>query len=599
MKLLLIDRPLDKDIISGREVEFFGPWAQPIDSPENLAEPVFKPYASVEAIPQATGQAIKIADEILDNLIDLMPGLTGINKGRRFWRFLLAGHVIVLTNIIEDIKIRQAALPQKDYILGLPAADAVSRESIPHSWNDAIEYIFSNDRFRQYAVALYLKDYYKERELIKYADFSCRKIEVSSEDKSVNPYAGMFKKSAKRLSRFIFSNPISARLILRVYDRCFISLICDRYHLRLSDLKKMGAIPFFKQLLPDIRLPVSIKADIAIREKIKEGLAEPYGELLSLSLPIVALEGLGYLVKFTDALDLKQLKKIERVYTHGQIFWEPEGLRRTLLAQLVDEGKKIVSIQHGGSVTCSAHSSMFLDRIIADEYISWGNGYSACNELPKANKIRFLPSIYLSRLKMESSKNSQNTDWEALFVVLEEQRYIKWFYNPLFPDMAHDYFNRQKILFDYFGKKEKVAVKVYPEAYGWKQADWIKSKYPNLNLLVSGRFIDRALRSRMLIVDYSSTAFLESVVMKRPFLATWNRQWFRGADLFEKYMDKLSRAGIFYEDPAELLRAYIGISSDINGWWDQPDKRDALEEMASSFALTSDNVYGLWRKELR
>ena len=48
MKLLLLDRPLDRGIIKDKEVEFFGPWAQPIETQEDLIKPNFEPYPDSE-----------------------------------------------------------------------------------------------------------------------------------------------------------------------------------------------------------------------------------------------------------------------------------------------------------------------------------------------------------------------------------------------------------------------------------------------------------------------------------------------------------------------------------------------------------------------
>ena len=597
MKLLLLDRPADKSILEDREVEFFGPWVQPIQLPEGLTNPAFEPYPIPESVYEASRKAMSMADSLLEQLSDIMPGLTGVNRGDRFWKILLGHHVIFLAGIVQDIIVRQQALPEKDYVLGL-AHDGDCVIEHPYSWQDAQNLLSSNARFRWHAMSSYLRKYYGNHELVEYARIPRRMITNKTDELftaiSRNGLGWLFKRAA---SVFLGHSRLRSKKEEGIAGNA-CSLIWDRYQLGDFDFEKLGASVLPDNFLPSIESPPSFQTDEEKRGEIKNSLLQPYGELLSSTLPVVAVEGLPHLVDSIAAEKLNKLKKIERVYMYGQGFVD-EGPKRVLLALLADDGKKIVSIQHGGGVIYFAHSGMFLEKVIADEHISWGPGYSDFSELSNASDTKVLPSIYLTNLKQKSLVDKKRK-WETLFVVLEENRYTKWLYSPVFPDMAYDYFTREKVLFDYFCVNKQAAVKVYPETHGWGQADWLRAKYPAVDLLISGRFVDYALQSGIVIVDYNSTAFLEMLTMGRPFLATWSRRWFRGNSLFEEFIDKLIEVGVFYEQPDALIKSYTEIiSPDVELWWNESKRQHVLEEMADHFALTSDQTYKEWGEEFQ
>ena len=596
MKLLLLDRPQDESIIYEEEVEFFGPWAQSINTPGDLIKPAFEPYSSPASVYEASLRAMNTASDLLNSLTVILPQLTGLNRGKRFWKMFLGRYVIGLASLVEDIKVRHLSLPEKDYVLGLPQND-FENENIPYSWTDTQYHIFHDGCFKRYAMSLYLEDHYPNHKFIKYMKFqhkiNAKRIEEFFIKISHNEYRDFLSK----LGSLLFGRFKKWDHVKGLNDNTS-SLVWDRYHNYDLDFRKLKTAFLSDQYLQGLKTVPHIQADKERREKISIFFASPFGKLISKTLPLIAMEGLSHLISSINKKNHhSSVSSIKRIYTHGQAYSD-KGRKLALLAQLADEGKRIVSIQHGGGSIYSAHSGMFVERIIPDEFISWGSGYSDIRGPSDMNTLEVIPSIYLTNLRRKYSQKSIKKKWRILLVVLEEDRYIKWLYGPLFPDMAFDYFNRQKILFDHFSFKEKTAVKVYKKDYGWGQADWIKSRYPKLQMLSAGKFVNYALRSELVIIDYNSTAFLEMVSMGNPFLATWNRRWFKGGKLFEEFIDKMIDIGVFHEDPAALIESYDKlISSDVYQWWNDSKRQDVLKGLANHFALTSGTTYEEWTKE--
>lgn len=598
MKLLLLDRPLDERIVSQREVEFLGPWAQPIHSPVDLSEPAFEPYPDPRSVHEMSVTVIKTAENILTILTDIMPALTGVPAGTRFWRMYLGFHVVMLAGIVEDIKHRHACLPEKDYILGLPAGEE-SNSSPPCSWREAWYRLQFEDDFKWLIMSLCLRDFYRNQEKIIYQKIPLRRITKKSEEFYIKFFqVGHKRIIAKAYSFLSYFFGISGRLSLRQAQE--LSLVCDRYQMEDFDFKKLGAAFFPEKYHIHPKLISSVCPDKGKRTKLRECLPKPYGELLSRTLPLLDLEGLAQTVMMIKDNGFQAYKAIERVYTHGQAFSD-DGPRRAFFSLLADAGKKMIAIQHGIGHAYFTHSGLFPERVIADEHIYWGKGYLRGADSGEKEKARALPSIYLSSLKRRMSYadgSVKRKKWDVLFVVLEENRYIKWLYSPLFPDLAYDYFRRQKNLFDYFCVKRNTAVKVYPVTYGWGQFRWIKTRYPRAHVMTTGKFVNRALNARIVITDYLGTSFIEMLAMGVPFLASWNRRWFQGIKYFEEAVDRLIQAGIFYEDTGVLIKSYTEeIAPDVVAWWNDKKRQNVIRVMANEFAMTSPEAYEQWQVE--
>jgi len=594
MRLLLLDRPKNMDLFQGREVEFFGPWAQPIDSPEDLKKPNFEPYDIPDSIYQASLSIFDTTQDIFKRLAELMQDLTGVKTGQRFWRLYLSHYVLTLAIIVEDIKRRHYSLPEKDYTIGM--SSKTNNIRLPYSWDDAEEQLFYGQDFRHRAITAYINNFYKKNELVEYQECKRKRLSSRFSDFYSRLICGelniLLKKAVSLLSLGKDQNVdnLSQDTSIAVWEV---------YHAEKFNFKQLKAYVFSEKLLPSIKSFPRFKVDIAKREIIRKILPAPYGELVSLSLPLLALEGLNYQFSILKRDIAPLFKNIKKIYTHGHVF-EDNDPKRALISILAEENKEIISIQHGGGGgSYGVCSQLFLERTIADEYIAWGKGYSFSSGLSNTNRSKAIPSYYLSIIKKNSqSKRRNKIKFKNLIVVFEESRYVKYYYPSLFSDIAYDYFKRQKLLLDYFSGLTGTVIKVYPWDYGWGQAEWIKKKYPKTKIFVSGKFVNYAVGAELIIVDYNSTPFIEALAMNRPFLSTWNRKWFKGNTLFERCVDSLIGAGIFFENPSDLIEAYKQISSmGIEEWWQDKHRQDIVKAMANDFALTATEPEKYWLQE--
>lgn len=589
-KLLLIDRPQNYRLGRSNGVELLGAWVQDCLTPDKLVVSDFSPYDGMNI-----GYYYSIYSDTVCNLMNilskLMPELTGVNVSERFWRFYLTSYIISIVGVYQDAINRRASLVG-DYILGCPEGEDRSGNNF-FNWKSVYNELFNNDVFRRKVYSQCLMEKFKESRPVNYKSYpklalTNRYINfITKATYSFNKTEVLCAliKPAKKAARNAFSS-----------DRSFHKevLFWDWYNINECDIISLGAGLFSADCIQNLKWDKKMGADKKKRMAIEKELPAPYGELISNTLPITALELLKYQVDELKENVLNLFNKVNVVYTFGQAFLDDDPAR-ALFCLLADSGKKVISVQHGGAAY--QFDPLIILESSADEYISWGSGYEYGD---RCRNIRRLPSIYLSLLKRQSDQaKKMQRRWEVLLVVLEENRFFKYFYNPIFPDLAPDYFKREKALFDFFSNIEGSAVKVYPWSYGWGQSAWIKEKYPNFKLLSSGRFTDFAMRSKIVVIDYNGTTFIEMLAMNRPFLFTWNRIWFKGIERFEESLDKLREVEVFHEHPESLIRTFEQINSnEIDGWWFDEKRQDAIREAAERFALTSDRFEEIWNNEL-
>ena len=581
MKLLLLDRPADPALPSRREVEFFGPWAQPILTPDDLRPPAFEPYPDPVAVDAAARRAVQAAGELLDALVRTLPELTRVRRGERFWKAFLGHHAIAMAGLVEDIRNRENALPDEEYVLGKPALSGEPPQA--PSWASDGAYILLDASFRLRATLACLRRSYPRSETVAYTPAP---REVVRDENALRRWLPLLRR-ATRWSRRLSEEGGTEGGPSLVYD----------FEESLDPLLSSGAALRIPKDVHDVPEAGAVARDPRLRAALREALPAPYGELLSWSLPSAALEGLSLLVERLEPRLRPLASSIKRVYSQGEAFSGSEP-QRAGLGLLADGGARVSIAQHGGGAIYQAHSSLFLERRISDEYLVWGEGVAAGGSAGGngANSVRVLPSTYLAGLR---GKRKTRPRWDALCVVLEEGAHIKWLYSPLYPDLAHDYFQRERTLFDLLCSGDRrVAFKVYRWGFGWGQARWLHARYPQADLLVEGSFIDYSLKSRLVIVDYLSTAFFEMIAMGHPFLATWNRRWFRGNAEFEPLLDGLADAGIFHEEPERLMRSFDEAVRDPEAWWAEPRRREAVARLAERFSPISDRTLQSWREEL-
>ena len=137
----------------------------------------------------------------------------------------------------------------------------------------------------------------------------------------------------------------------------------------------------------------------------------------------------------------------------------------------------------------------------------------------------------------------------------------------------------------------EMVVRAYPTAYPRALQAW-DFKYRLRACLAGVRRVDDSnggarvlMRSaRLVILDYVTTSFIESMLMDVPTVILWNTRTRYLLDEYRDFFAPLQRVGICQTDPVDAARFVDLIKDESDSWWQGVDTRAARDEfLASNF----------------
>lgn len=85
------------------------------------------------------------------------------------------------------------------------------------------------------------------------------------------------------------------------------------------------------------------------------------------------------------------------------------------------------------------------------------------------------------------------------------------------------------------------------------------------------------LKSRLVVIDYLSTSYIESIVADIPTVFFWNRENYPLEEAYGGFYDVLVQAGICQTDPERAAAFIESIANDPQEWWNRRVSRDARQ----------------------
>lgn len=104
--------------------------------------------------------------------------------------------------------------------------------------------------------------------------------------------------------------------------------------------------------------------------------------------------------------------------------------------------------------------------------------------------------------------------------------------------------------------------------------------------------------SRLAVIPYLDTPFIEAMVIGTPTIGLWNPQrWLLRPDL-EPLFERLREVGIFHSNAASAAAHIDRVYDDVNRWWTMPKVSASRAEFIARFAMPGDAL-AAWTGRLR
>ena len=272
--------------------------------------------------------------------------------------------------------------------------------------------------------------------------------------------------------------------------------------------------------------------------------------------------------------------------------WYFEETFKQYAAICSEQGSLLLGTAHGGDyggmrmMAAEDHETS-----IVDFYYSWGWSRFDC----RAKVIPMPSSKLLGRRKIPPHKKFVG----ALWLTTKSSRYLTEL--PYTPKLFSEYLSWQLRFARRLSPQiiSEISVRPHFEDHGWDIVQRLQDEFPHMSFESwDVPFQKRLVNCRLYICDHFSTTFAEALAVNKPTILFWNPEANELRQDAVFYYDLLKKYGILYDHPEAAADAVNHIYDDVLGWWNLPERQDAIRTFCDQFARTSVDGYALWNKEL-
>jgi len=280
--------------------------------------------------------------------------------------------------------------------------------------------------------------------------------------------------------------------------------------------------------------------------------------------------------------EVKKFTKIKSkiIFSNTNIF--NNDVYKIWVAKMCENGSKLIINGHGGFLP-EKYKNFGHENKISDKFITW---YKPLN----SKEIQLTPLKLVNRSIAKKKKKEK-----CLIVGLECTRYSGRIASiPVVEDNLSEFNNLTNFI-------KLLDPKPY-QSLSYRNAG-------NLGWFFTRRFEDLHGReklskknfniyedfssSKLVVCNYPSTPFLESINLKIPTILFYSKNIWREKKEFSNVLDDMKKAKLYF-DNYELAAAHINnIWDDINVWWNQPMVQDTIKKCLDQTC----NVKSEWIKE--
>ncbi len=284
-------------------------------------------------------------------------------------------------------------------------------------------------------------------------------------------------------------------------------------------------------------------------------------------------------------------KRIKTIFS-SEYLWLNDT-EKFVLAEIKNNGGKIIGRQHGGTYGClMINLHELVERSICDYFITWGwSDKKSCPTVP-------LPVPYLSG-KTNSQTRKRN---KILFIGSHAPMYMYNYQDYWMPEfVCSKYYFMKKVFFENLNGslKKMLLYRPYPHEYGWNEKEEIRKMLPDVNFLIKKPAIIGMKTCSIVIIDHPSTSFLEALQINVPTIIFWDNNQSPMRDEAQLYFQLLHESGILYYDPLAAAKKANEIADDPQDWWKSQKVQIARQKFCRRYVWADENWKDIWSRAIK
>jgi putative transferase (TIGR04331 family) len=267
-----------------------------------------------------------------------------------------------------------------------------------------------------------------------------------------------------------------------------------------------------------------------------------------------------------------------------------------------EAGERVILTQHGYVASQKDLPALFLLEFLFDEYFSWGFSKYGRYDF---NHIHALSGGYIQNFADQYVKNKQKNN--KIILVNTVSSMLPWacMDNTLGrTNYALDARHRNEIFLQALNKKllKDVHYRYYSsKAEQLDNKTYFKNKFNEIMLAGEKEGFDLHLeltRCKLAVLDHPGTTLSIIIAMDTPFIMFFSEQTWPMIEENMCIFNKLKEVGIFFNSPIEAALQVNKIYNDVRGWWNDPTRKQVVNEFRHNFARTDKFYWVHWIKEL-
>ena len=534
------------------------------------------PFDSSEAGRAAYHYVNGIYEQILPLLGDVLNTIHGTHHGQRYWRIVLGPWLLFYLPVCYDrySHLKRALREYPDC-----TTTCLSENSfvVPSDTLD-FYYLTYEDSFN-------LQIYTKILAAIG-KTFPCKGAQIARSPAYGKPIGNSWRRRVP-----VHLAKICAVVGAKAFQSIFLRASLFPKYLELQLLARTAGkvFPIWGQLPKSALLEVDRDIRKNLQDiRIGDGEFEQcLAAMLFLDMPKCFIEG----YKSVGSEAEKQYPRKSRAIFSANSWYFDETFKQWAAAS-AEQGVLLIGTTHGGNYGGIAiMPSENHETAIVDRYYSWGWERTDC----AAEVIPFPATKLVGRKKIGASNLKRGILW----VITELPRYLIQF--PTLQNHSTEYTLWQPRFAKTLLRKITRAVRLRPHRDGDQEmVQRITECIPGLTIETwDVPFQESLANCRLYVCDHLSTTFAEALAANKPTILFWNPQANELRPEAQPYYDLLRKSGILFDTPESAGVAVNQIYDDVETWWNDSERQDAIEKFCDRFARNSPDAIELWVAEFK
>jgi len=519
-------------------------------------------------------------ERTLVQLTTKLNNIHNLNKTSRYWRIIIGPWLSHFIGVFYDSYLSIVVAFNSGLVTNTWISPGLQLSYIPKDYMDFYGFALFDDTYRHHLYA----------EIIK----GTGRISYETLDQNHN--------LKRKINRRRFSASTAARCLMKKILNIYVRLapnslnqivIADRF----TDVMSLIRLQMSLKQIPYPYLPVVEVGQSIINVEMRKDLnihfgnnefESLFGKIIPGQIPVAYLERYSYVNKES----LRVFPKDPKVIFTTNALYGNEGLK-TWVASNVEKGAKLVVGQHGGGYGCHHWSAIEKhETSICDRFFTWGWSEGVQSQTTPISS----PKLQFSQGRIKADPTGG-----ILLISVSVSRYFNWMLSMFFGPSTLEYFKDIERFVNGASSEVKnlLSLRLFPHEYGWEEKERWAHSVPFLKVCQGTKSIDKQLNnSRLCIVTYNSTVFLETLCANFPTILFWDPNYWELRDSAQPFFDDLRRAGILFDDPESAIAKVNEIYSDPMSWWMSGNVQEARKKFCDNFARTSDSWIVEWKREL-